>query len=66
VFALAAGTDGWLFKHTNLFERILLILAGLSLMYPTGWTDLVGIVLMGIVTLSQKLRKEVEVIPKGI
>ncbi len=37
---------------------MLLIIAGLSLMYPAGWADLIGIVLMGVVVLSQKLRKE--------
>ena len=57
VLALAGGVDGWFFKKTNFLERMLLILAGLSLMYPAGWADIVGIVLMGITVLSQKLRK---------
>jgi len=56
VLALAGGVDGWFFKKTNFLERMLLILAGLSLMYPAGWADIVGIVLMGITVLSQKLR----------
>ena len=57
VLALAGGVDGWFFKKTTFLERMLLILAGLSLMYPAGWADIVGIVLMGITVLSQKLRK---------
>ena len=57
VLALAGGVDGWFFKKTNFLERMLLILAGLSLMYPAEWADIVGIVLMGITVLSQKLRK---------
>jgi TRAP transporter 4TM/12TM fusion protein len=57
VLALAGGVDGWFLKKTNFLERMLLILAGLSLMYPAEWADIVGIVLMGITVLSQKLRK---------
>ena len=62
VLALAGGVDNWFFKRATLLERGLLIIAGLSLMYPAGWTDLIGIVLMGVVTLSQRLRKETPVI----
>jgi len=59
VLALAGGVDSWFFKRTTLLERILLIIAGLSLMYPTGWTDLVGVGLVGFVIFSQRLRKGV-------
>ncbi len=62
VLALAAGVDSWFFKRTTLLERILLIIAGLALMYPAGWADIVGIVLTGVVILSQKLRKEMPVL----
>ena len=58
VLALAGGVDSWFFKRTTVFERILLIIAGLSLMYPAGWADILGVVLVGVVTLSQKFRKE--------
>ncbi len=57
VLALAGGVDSWLFKKTTLLERGLLILAGLALMYPAGWADLLGIVLLGVTVLLQKLRK---------
>ena len=58
VLALAGGVDNWFFKKTTLLERALLIIAGLTLMYPAGWADLVGIVLLGVTVLLQKLRKE--------
>jgi TRAP-type uncharacterized transport system fused permease subunit len=57
VLALAGGVDSWFFKKTTLLERGLLILAGLALMYPAGWADLVGIVLLGVTVVLQKLRK---------
>ena len=57
ILALAGGVDSWFFKKTTLPERTFLIIAGLALMYPAGWADLVGLVLVGIVILSQKLRR---------
>jgi TRAP transporter 4TM/12TM fusion protein len=57
VLALAGGVDSWFFKRTSFPERMLLVIAGLALMYPAGWADIVGIVLLGITVFSQKLRK---------
>ena len=36
ILALAGGVDSWFFKKTTLLEWTLLIIAGLSLMYPAG------------------------------
>jgi TRAP-type uncharacterized transport system fused permease subunit len=57
VFSLAAGVDSWFFRRATFLERTLLILAGLALMYPAKWADLTGVILMGMVVISQKMRK---------
>ncbi len=57
VLALAGGVDSWFLKKANVPERLMLIVAGVALIYPVGWTDLIGIFLMGGVFLCQKLRK---------
>jgi TRAP transporter 4TM/12TM fusion protein len=57
IAALAAGVQGWVFKRTTRFERWLLILAGLALVYPRAAFDYIGIVLIAIVLVSQKLRR---------
>ena len=57
IAALAGGMQGWLFKRTTRLERWLLILAGLALVYPRAAFDYIGIVLIGIVLVSQKLRR---------
>ena len=54
IFALAAGMDGWMFKRTTWFERIILIAAGLALVYPALTFDAVGLGLVGIAVFSQK------------
>jgi len=55
IFCLAAGADGWLFKRANIVERIILIAAGLALVYPSPMGDGIGFALLLIATISQKL-----------
>ncbi len=57
IAALAGGMQGWLFKKTTSLERWLLILAGLALVYPRAAFDYIGMVLIAIVLVSQKLRR---------
>jgi TRAP-type uncharacterized transport system fused permease subunit len=57
IAALATGVQGWVFKRTSRLERWLLIVAGLALVYPRAAFDYIGIVLIAIVLVSQKLRR---------
>ena len=57
IAALAGGVENRLFKKTTLYERIMLIVAGLALVYPKPLYDIVGFGLIAIVIVSQKLRK---------
>ncbi len=55
IFGVAAALNGHLYKKVNWFFRILLAIGGLTLIIP-GWeTDLIGIILVGLVTVYQKL-----------
>jgi TRAP transporter 4TM/12TM fusion protein len=56
--ALAGGVENWFFKKTTLYERIMLIVAGLVLVYPVALYDAIGFGLVALVVVSQKLRKE--------
>ncbi len=56
IAALAGGLQGWLLRRTNIAERWMLIIAGLALVYPTRTSDVIGIVLVVLVILLQKLR----------
>lgn len=58
IVALAGGFQGWLWKKTSLAERILLLVAGVLLVYPGWWFDLVGFALVVIVLVFQWLKKE--------
>jgi len=54
IMALAGGVQGWLYKETTLAERMLLISAGLLLVYPKPMLDAVGIALVTVVIAMQR------------
>jgi TRAP transporter 4TM/12TM fusion protein len=58
IVALAGSFQGWLFKRTPLYERVMLGVAGFLLVYPNVLCDIVGFVLVAMVLASQWLRKE--------
>ncbi len=57
VAALAGGVENWFFKKTTLYERTMLIIGGLLLFYPVAQYDFIGLGLMAIAIISQRLRK---------
>lgn len=56
VVALAAAMEGYLLRTAPWFERLILLAAALLLIDPNVLTDVIGLVLLGGVLLSQKLR----------
>lgn len=64
VYCLAAGVQNCLFIRTTFYERILLLITSFLLIKPGLTTDLIGIVLFGIVYLSQRLRRKREAMMK--
>ena len=57
LIALAAAAEGWLFEKTTRIEQLLLIAAGLLLIYPWPWLDVVGIAVLAAVIVLQLLRR---------
>jgi TRAP transporter 4TM/12TM fusion protein len=55
--ALAAGLTGWLTRETTLLEKIMLVAAGLILVYPGWLQDVAGLCLFALAGLSQKMRR---------
>lgn len=54
IIALAAGVQGFYLKELNIVERILLLVAAVSLMIGGVFSDLVGILILGGVFILQK------------
>src|SRR5947209_2473979 len=57
IVALAGGLQGWLFRRTTLYERLMLIAAGFLLVYPAGAADVIGFVLVVVVLALQWFHK---------
>lgn len=57
IAALAAGFQGWALRRTTRLERVLLIVAGFALAYPSFIADIVGLGLVVAVLAMQYLRR---------
>ena len=66
IAALAGGVENWLFKKTTFYERIMLIVGGLALVYPKPLYDIIGFGLIILAIISQKLIKRAEVSLTGV
>jgi TRAP-type uncharacterized transport system fused permease subunit len=58
IMALCGGFQGWLFKKTAVYERWMLLVAGVMLVYPSKFFDVVGFVLVAAVLASQWMRRK--------
>lgn len=58
VAGMTASIQGWIFKKTNIFERILCFVGGVLLIIPGLVTDLLGLAILGFAVFMQGLRKE--------
>lgn len=56
VIALAASLEGYFLRTANWFERILLFVAALLLIDPRVMTSAIGLAILAVALISQKLR----------
>jgi TRAP-type uncharacterized transport system fused permease subunit len=60
ILALCGGFQGWLFKKTTVYERWMLFVAGVLLVYPKTLFDVAGFALVAAVLATQFLVKRQE------
>jgi TRAP transporter 4TM/12TM fusion protein len=60
IMALCGAFQGWLFKKTTWYERLMLLVAGVLLVYPKPLFDAVGLGLVAIVLVTQFMVKRKE------
>ena len=53
IFAISAGLEGYMFNKLKAYEIIPLIIGGLLMVYPGHVTDLIGFVLVAVITIIQ-------------
>ena len=57
IFGVSAGLEGYIFRNASWWERLLSVAGGLLLIYPGIVTDVIGLVLVGLVIVIQFLEK---------
>ena len=55
IAAIAGGFQGWALRRATGIERVMLIVAGVALVYPGGIADAIGLVLIVAVLAMQRL-----------
>ncbi len=58
IAALACGVQGWMFRRTARVERVMLIIAGLLLVYPKTAADVAGVALTVLVVVVQLWKRK--------
>ena len=58
MYAIAAGLEGYMLTDTNMLFRIILIAAGLLLIYPGTLTDVIGIIVVAVVFVIELQKKK--------
>jgi TRAP-type uncharacterized transport system fused permease subunit len=56
ILSLAGAFQGWLFRRTPGYERLMLLVAGVALVYPGTVSNAIGFALVALVLVSQWLR----------
>jgi TRAP transporter 4TM/12TM fusion protein len=64
IAAIAGGFQGWVLRRATAFERVLLIIAGVALVYPGVIADVIGVVLIVVVLAMQWLSLRVRAGPQ--
>ena len=64
MLAIGAGVIGFWYRRINWIERLILIAAGLAMIYPESLSDTIGLIVFGVMFVYQMMTKNKEVGPK--
>ncbi|MCL1810136.1 MAG: TRAP transporter permease [Clostridiales bacterium] len=56
MYSLSGGLAGYVQDHCRWYEKIILAIAGLTMIYPETMTDFIGFALLALVFVAHKLR----------
>lgn len=55
IICLAGGLQGWFIEKTKIFERVIMVISGVALAYPSTEADLIGFIGFGLVLVTQTI-----------
>lgn len=53
IFGIAAGMEGWMFTRMAIWERLVIVAGGLMLVDPNWVTDVIGVLIIGLMIAYQ-------------
>jgi TRAP transporter 4TM/12TM fusion protein len=53
IICLAGGLQGWFIEKTKVFERVIMVISGVALAYPSTEADLIGFIGFALVLITQ-------------
>jgi TRAP-type uncharacterized transport system fused permease subunit len=56
IICLAGGLQGWFIEKTKIFERVIMVISGVALAYPSTEADIVGFIGFALVLITQSIR----------
>lgn len=65
MIAIGAGVIGYWYRRVNVIERLILIGAGLAMIYPESLSDTIGLIVFGVMLVLQIMSKNKGVGPKA-
>ena len=57
MIAIGAGIIGYWYRPINWIERIILIVAGIAMIYPESLSDTIGLIVFGVMFVLQIMNK---------
>ena len=58
MIAIGAGVIGYWYRRINWLERLIVLVAGLAMIYPESYSDFVGLIIFGIMFIIQLATKD--------
>jgi TRAP-type uncharacterized transport system fused permease subunit len=58
LFGIAGGLEGYMFNNMNVIQRLMAVVGGLCMMIPGTFTDIIGVVLVGVCSAWQMADKK--------
>jgi TRAP-type uncharacterized transport system fused permease subunit len=55
IICLAGGLQGWFIEKTKVFERVIMVIAGVALAYPATEADIIGFAGFALVLVTQAI-----------
>jgi TRAP-type uncharacterized transport system fused permease subunit len=65
IACLAAAIEGWFVKNLNMIERLLIFAAGVAMIFPQTYMDIIGIVLASLIVIPKFIGRRTPILTEN-